>query len=179
LQGDPVAEHREASKYAESLYLIPLPRLADVTITSAFPMEYGVQATKALTMASFLHSNRRSDHLGRHPKRRPVPSCPWSRKWPALKVQPIFTERLREGEVPEHLRAFGISYIMQVVYFKEYAERFQGLHVTEGLSPEQVKMMKYQHASTVQEAVDRLAREMPEGGCGGSSFRGNVIAEVR
>src|SRR4030043_72582 len=49
--GDPAEEHREASKYAASLYLIPLPKLADVTITSAFPLEIGVQATKALVMA--------------------------------------------------------------------------------------------------------------------------------
>ena len=51
--GDPVAEHKEASRYATSLYLVPLPGLADVTITSAFPLEVGVQATKALAMARF------------------------------------------------------------------------------------------------------------------------------
>ena len=51
--GDPVAEHSEASKFATSLYLVPLQNLADVTITSAFPLEIGVQATKALTMAGF------------------------------------------------------------------------------------------------------------------------------
>jgi len=51
--GDPVAEHREASKYAAELYTIPLPKLADVTITAAFPLEIGVQSTKALLMASF------------------------------------------------------------------------------------------------------------------------------
>src|SRR4030067_1837983 len=31
--GDPVAEHREASSYAASIYAISLPKLADVTIT--------------------------------------------------------------------------------------------------------------------------------------------------
>ena len=51
--GDPIAEHKEASRYSTSLYTIPLTKLADVTITSAFPLEVGVQATKALTMAGF------------------------------------------------------------------------------------------------------------------------------
>jgi len=51
--GDPVKEHRDASKFATSLYLVPLQNLADVTITSAFPLEIGVQATKALAMAAF------------------------------------------------------------------------------------------------------------------------------
>src|SRR4030043_740473 len=51
--GDPFAEHRKASHYAASLYLVSLPKMADVTIASAFPLEIGVQATKALTMAGF------------------------------------------------------------------------------------------------------------------------------
>src|SRR4030043_915734 len=49
--GGPVEEQREASEYASSLYWVPLSKLADVTITSAFPLEIGVQSTKALVMA--------------------------------------------------------------------------------------------------------------------------------
>lgn len=90
-----------------------------------------------------------------------------------------FHRRLREGDVPEHLRAFGISYIMQVVYFKEYAERFEVFHVTEGLSAEQVKMMKYEYASSMQEAVNQLSREMPKADVAVLPSGGNVIAEVR
>jgi hypothetical protein len=90
-----------------------------------------------------------------------------------------FHRRLRDGDIPEHLRAFGISYIMQVVYFKEYAEKFKVYHVTEGLSPEQVAMMKYTYASTVQEAVDALARERPKADVAVLPSGGNVIAEVR
>jgi nickel-dependent lactate racemase len=66
--GDPVAEHREASHYAASLYSIPLPKLADVTITSAFPLEVGVQATKALIMAGFC--TRAGEPLSGLPHRR-------------------------------------------------------------------------------------------------------------
>jgi len=72
--GDPVAEHREASRYAASLYLVPLPKMADVTITAAFPMEIGVQSTKALTMAGFAQDQEeRSSGLLR--RKKPVRLC--------------------------------------------------------------------------------------------------------
>jgi lactate racemase len=176
--GDPVAEHREASKHAESLYLIPLPRLADVTITSAFPMEYGVQATKALTMASFC-TRTGGAIIWAAPQKEAGPIMPLVREMASSESAADFHRRLREGDVPEHLRTFGISYIMQVVYFKEYAERFKVYHVTEGLSAEQVKMMKYQYASSLQEAISRLAREVPKADVAVLPSGGNVIAEVR
>jgi len=176
--GDPVAEHREASKYAESLYLIPLPRLADVTITSAFPMEYGVQATKALTMASFC-TRTGGAIIWAAPQKEAGPIMPLVKEMASSESAADFHRRLREGDVPDHLRTFGISYIMQVVYFKEYAERFKVFHVTEGLSAEQVKMMKYQHASSMQEAVNQLAKEMPKADVAVLPSGGNVIAEVR
>ena len=176
--GDPVAEHREASKYAESLYLIPLPRLADVTITSAFPMEYGVQATKALTMASFC-TRTGGAIIWAAPQKEAGPIMPLIKEMASTESATDFHRRLREGDVPDHLRTFGISYIMQVVYFKEYAERFKVFHVTEGLSAEQVKMMKYQYASSMQEAVNHLAKEMPKAEVAVLPSGGNVIAEVR
>lgn len=176
--GDPVAQHREASKHAESLYLTPLPRLADVTITSAFPMEYGVQATKALTMASFC-TRTGGAIIWAAPQKEAGPIMPLIKEMASSESAADFHRRLREGDVPEHLRSFGISYIMQVVYFKEYAERFKVFHVTEGLTAEQVKMMKYQHASSVQEAVNQLARGMPKADVAVLPSGGNVIAEVR
>jgi nickel-dependent lactate racemase len=176
--GDPVAEHREASKYAESLYLIPLARLADVTITSAFPMEFGVQATKALTMASFC-TRTGGAIIWAAPQKEAGPIMPLVKEMASPESAADFHRRLREGDVPEHLRSFGISYIMQVVYFKEYAERFKVFHVTEGLSAEQVKMMKYQYASSMQEAVNQLAKEMPKADVAVLPSGGNVIAEVR
>jgi nickel-dependent lactate racemase len=176
--GDPVAEHREASKYAESLYLIPLPRLADVTITSAFPMEYGVQATKALTMASFC-TRTGGAIIWVAPQKEAGPIMPLIKEMASSESATDFHRRLRDGDIPEHLRTFGISYIMQVVYFKEYAERFKVFHVTEGLSAGQVKMMKYQYASSMQEAVNQLAREMPKADVAVLPSGGNIIAEVR
>jgi nickel-dependent lactate racemase len=176
--GDPVAEHREASRYAESLYLVPLPGLADVTITSAYPMEYGVQATKALTMASFC-TRTGGAIIWVAPQKEAGPIMPLIKEMASSESAADFHRRLRDGDIPEHLRSFGISYIMQVVFFKQYAEKFKVFHVTEGLSREQVGMMKYHYASTVQEAVDSLADEMPQADVGILPSGGNVIPEVR
>ncbi len=176
--GDPVAEHREASRYAESLYLIPLPRLADVTITSAYPMEYGVQATKALTMASFC-TRTGGAIIWVAPQREASQIMPLVKEMASPESATDFHRRLRDGDIPEHLRPFGISYIMQVVYFKEYAEKFKVYHVTEGLSREQVAMMKYTYARTIQEAVDDAAKNMPIAGVAVFPSGGNVIPEVR
>jgi nickel-dependent lactate racemase len=176
--GDPVAAHREGARYAESLYLIPLPRLADVTITSAYPMEYGVQATKALTMAGFC-TRAGGTIIWVAPQRQAGPIMPLIKEMSSPESASDFHRRLVEGRIPDHLRAFGISYIMQVVFFKELAENFKVVHVTEGLSPEQVAMMKYTYARTIQEAVDGVAKDMPVAGVAVFPSGGNIIPEVR
>jgi nickel-dependent lactate racemase len=172
------AEHGEASRYAESLYLVPLPRLADVTVTSAYPMEYGVQATKALTMASFC-TKTGGAVIWIAPQKQAGPIMPLVKEMASPASAGDFHRMLSTGEVPEHLRGFGISYIMQVVFFKEYAERFRVVHVCEGLSREQVEMMKYEYAPNIQEAVDRVAGAMPKADVAILPSGGTVIPEVR
>jgi len=68
---------------------------------------------------------------------------------------------------------------MQVVFFKELAEKFSVHHVTEGLSPEQVKMMKFSYASTLQEAVDEISSKMPKADVAIFPSGGNIIPEIR
>jgi hypothetical protein len=50
---------------------------------------------------------------------------------------------------------------MQVVNFKELAEIFQVIHMTEGLSPEQVKMMNFAYSPDLQEAIQRASEGLP------------------
>jgi len=90
-----------------------------------------------------------------------------------------FHRRLIEGNIPDHLKSFGISYIMQVVYFKELAEKFDVVHVTEGLSPEQVKMMKFSYSSNIQEAIDEVSKKMPQADVAIFPSGGNIIPEIR
>ena len=176
--GDPDAEHRAASKFSASLYTVPLSKLADITITSAFPMEVGVQSTKALTMSGFC-TRLGGAILWVAPQKEAGPILPLIREMASPESAGDFHRRLIEGNIPNHLKSFGISYIMQVVYFKELAEKFSVYHVTEGLSPEQVNLMKFSYSSTLQEAVDRISAEMPKADVVIFPSGGNIIPEVR
>jgi len=176
--GDAVEEHRQASNYAASLYSIPLPKIADVTITSAFPLEVGVQATKALTMAGFC-TRSGGAIVWVAPQKEAGPIMPLIKEMGSSESAADFHRRLIEGNVPDHLRSFGISYIMQVVYFKELAEKFTVFHVTDGLSPDLVKMMRFTYASTLQEAIDRVSQKIPKADVAIFPSGGNIIPVVK
>jgi len=176
--GDPVQEHKEASKFATSLYLVPLQNLADVTITSAFPLEVGVQATKALTMASFC-TRSGGAIIWLAPQKEAGPILPLIQEMGSPESASDFHRRLIRGDIPDHLKSFGISYIMQVVYFKELAEKFTVLHVTRGLSLEQVKMMKFSYFSNIQDAIDWISEKMPQADVAVFPSGGNIIPEVK
>ena len=175
--GDPVAEHNEASNYATSLYSIPLPKLADVTITAAYPMEIGVQSTKSLVMAGRC-TRSGGAIIWIAPQKEAGPILPLIKEMSSPESSGDFHRRLIEGNVPDHLKSFGISYIMQVVYFKELAEKFNVVHVTEGLTPEQVKMMKFSYSSNLQEAIQRVAEKMPQADAAIFPSGGNAIPDV-
>jgi nickel-dependent lactate racemase len=176
--GDPEAEHKEASKFSASLYTVPLSKLADVTITSAFPLEVGVQATKALTMAGFC-TRSGGAILWVAPQKEAGPILPLVKEMGSSESAADFHRRLIEGNVPDHLKSFGISYIMQVVYFKELAEKFSVHHVTEGLSPEQVKMMKFSYSPNLQGAINHVSQKMPKADVAIFPSGGNIIPEIR
>lgn len=172
--GDPVAEHKEASSYGASLYQVPLGKIADVTITSAFPLEAGVQSTKALAMA---RSCTRSSGaiIWVAPQKEAGPIMPLIKEMGSSESADEFHRQLIEGNIPEHLRSFGISYIMQVVYFKEIAEKFHVIHVTEGLSPEQVRTMKFFYSSNLQKAIEEVSEKMPKADVVVFPSGGNII----
>jgi lactate racemase len=176
--GEPFAEHREASQYAASLYYVPLSKMADVTITAAYPLEIGVQATKSLTMSSFC-TRSGGTVIWVAPQKQAGPIMPLVKEMASDETATGFHRRLARGDIPDHLRSFGISYIMQVVYFKEMAEKFDVIHVTDGLSPEQVQMMKFRHARTVQEAIDMACERMPEADVAIFPSGGTVIPGIK
>ena len=173
-----MAEHREASQYAASLYLIHLPKLADVTIVSAFPLEVGVQASKALDMAAFC-TRSGGAIIWVAPQKEAGPIMPLIREMGSAESASDFHRRLIEGDIPDHLKAFGISYIMQVVYYKAKAERFTVFHVCEGLSPEQVRMMNFTYAPSIQEAINQVSETMPQADVAVFPSGGTIIPEVQ
>jgi hypothetical protein len=140
---------------------VPLSKLADVTITSAFPLEVGVQATKALTMAGFC-TRSGGTILWVAPQKEAGPILPLIKEMASDETAAHFHRRLIEGNVPDHLKSFGIPNIIQILYFKESAEKFSVHHVTKGLSPEQVKTMKFSYVPELQKAIGRISSEMPK-----------------
>jgi nickel-dependent lactate racemase len=152
--------------------------MADVTIASAFPLEVGVQATKALTMAGFC-TRSGGAIIWVAPQKEAGPILPLIREMGSSESAGDFHRRLIEGSIPDHLKSFGISYIMQVVYFKELAEKFTVVHVTEGLSPEQVHMMKFSYSPNIQEAIDRVSKKMPQADVVIFPSGGNIIPHIR
>ncbi len=177
--GETMAEHREAAKFAESLYRVPMPKLADITITSAFPMEVAVQATKALTMAKFCTRSGGTIIWVAPQRQGAAPIMPLVREMASPESASDFHRRLIRGDIPDALRSFGISYIMQIVFFKELAEMFNVIHVTEGLTAEEVGMMKFTHARTLPEAVEMAAGTMTHADVAIFPSGGTVIPGVR
>jgi nickel-dependent lactate racemase len=132
--GAPVAEHREASRYASSLYLIPLKQAGSI--------------------------------------------MPLVKEMASAENAADFHRRLIEGKGPADLKSLGISYIMQVVAFKQLAENFNVVHVTDGISPEQVKMMKFSYAPNMEEAINQVATTMPTADVAIFPSGGTIIPEV-
>ena len=175
--GETMAEQKEAAKFAASLYFVPLAKVADVTITSAYPLEIAVQATKALTMAGYC-TRSGGIIIWVAPQKEAGPIMPLVQEMASSETATDFHRRLIAGKIPDQLTSFGISYIMQVVFFKELAEKFDVIHVTEGLPTETVRMMKFTHARSLLEAVDMAANKMPKADVAIFPSGGNIIPGV-
>jgi len=159
--GDPVDEHREAAKYATSLYLVSLPKPADVVITSAAPLEIGVQATKALLNAR-LAAKTGGTIIWVAAQKQAGPLMSLVEQMAAAKSANDYHRRLLQGDIPDSLKPFGISFFMLGVPFKEISEKYDILHVTEGLTKEQVELMDFGYAATLDEAIQATHRKIPK-----------------
>ncbi len=175
--GHPEAEQREAARLVESLFVVGLPRYADITITSASPLEMGVQATKALAMAGSC-TRTGGTIIWVASQKQAGPILPLIHEMAKPMTANEVHRGFVKGNIPEHLDALGISYVMQIVSFKEFSEKYSVIHVTEGLTPEQVKMMGMVHSADLQTAIDRLAREIPAADIAIFPSGGGVIPQV-
>ena len=67
---------------------------------------------------------------------------------------------------------------MRFVYFKELVEKFEVIHVTEGLSPEQVKMMNFTYFPDLQKATQKASKSLPQASVAIFPSGGSIIPEV-
>jgi lactate racemase len=175
--GDPVAEHREASQLAASNHLVKVPKLADVTITSAYPLEIGIQPTKAMFMATYC-TRAGGTIIWVASQKQAGPMLPLLREVAGPESTNDWHKRLLRGDIPDSLKPFGVSFILHVIFFKEWSEKFNVIHVTEGLSPEQVAMMGFTHAGNLGEAISKAHKAMPRADVAIFPSGGNVLPSV-
>lgn len=158
--GHPYFAHLAAAKYSGQLHEVVIDKLSDITITSAHPLEIGVQATKALLLAQYV-TKKGGIIIWVAPHKKPGNIAPLLEEM----AKPITAEQyhrmlLKKG-IPDHLKSLGVSYVMQLVHFKEISERFTVIHVTEGLKKEDVEKMGFIHAYTIEEAIRIAVEQIP------------------
>jgi nickel-dependent lactate racemase len=158
--GDPVEEHAQAASYAASLYLVSLPKQADVAITSAAPLEIGVQATKSLLNAR-LAVKTGGTIIWVAAQKQAGPLMALIEQMAAAKSANDYHRRLLQGDIPDAIKPYGISFFMLGVPFKEISEQYTVLHVTEGLTKEQVELMNFGYSPSLDAAIQQIQRKMP------------------
>jgi hypothetical protein len=80
----------------------------------------------------------------------------------AAKSANEYHRRLLEGNIPDSIKPFGISFFMLGVPFKELSEQYRVIHMTEGLTKEQVQLMNFEYAATLEEAIQLAYKSMPK-----------------
>lgn len=158
--GDPVEEHREAAKYSTSLYQVSVPKPADIVLTSAAPLEPGVQASKSLLNAR-LAVKTGGTIIWAAAEKQPGPLMFLIEQMASAKSSNEYHRKLLRGDIPDSLKPFGISFFMLGVPFKEIAEQYNVIHATEGLTREQVELMNFGYSPTVQSAIEQVQKTIP------------------
>lgn len=160
--GDVVDEHVEAAKACIRDYAGHIPRKADVTVVSSYPMEMGIQSLKALENAELTTKRggviiwvTHHDGLNKMPEFIEEIALPKSGK--------RYINELMEGIYPPKIVSMGISTLLIIGVMKNVVEKFSHIiNVTDGLSKEQVESMNMTYASTIGEAIDIVKSDLPE-----------------
>jgi len=151
--GDPFFAQREASFLSFRLHGLSIPGLSDITVTSSFPLETGVQAMKALLLASYC-TKRGGIIIWLAPHRHAGPIAPLIEEMAMDVTASEYHKRLLAKGIPDYLKHLGVSYAIQVVHFKEICEKFKVIHVTDGLHEEEVRKMGFEYAASIDEAIE-------------------------
>lgn len=151
--GHPYFEHLRACEYISTNHEVSIKGLSDITITSAHPLEIGVQATKALLLSQEV-TKRGGTIIWIAPHKKAGSIGPLLEEMAKPISAGEYHKMFLQRGIPEHLKDLGVSYVMQIVHFKELAERFRVIHVTEGLKKEEVEKMGFIYAGSMEEAVD-------------------------
>jgi nickel-dependent lactate racemase len=165
--GEVEAAQKEAIKGLTNVYGAPVPRAADVTITSAFPLETDfIQSGKSILLADEVTKDGGTVIL--------LSSCPdgaGPMMYETLSQKPDSEEVIRwigEGKASTTGGPMA-SRLRRMLSTKSL------IVVTEGLTKQQLADMEIKHATSVQEAVAQVAQKYPKAEVivlpvGGSTF---------
>lgn len=176
--GDPVDAHRKASEHAMSLYIVDLPKPADIVITSASPLEIGVQATKAL-LNSRMAVRTGGKIIWVASQKQAGPLMSLIEQMAEAESANEYHRKLLRGDIPESIKPFGISFFMLGVPFKEISEKYDVIHVTEGLTKEQVTLMNFEYAATLDAAIQRVFKDMPQADVTILPSGGTIVPKIK
>jgi nickel-dependent lactate racemase len=151
--GDVEAAQREAIKELKDVYGAPVPKLADVTITSAFPLETDlIQSGKSILLADDITKPGGTVIL--------LSACPDG-------AGPLMYETLSQKPNPAQV----VDWIAEgkasttggpmASRLRRLLSTKKLLVVTEGLTKQQLADMEMEHASSIEDAIAQVARRYP------------------
>jgi nickel-dependent lactate racemase len=165
--GEVEAEQREAIAALKSIYGAPVPKLADVTITSGYPLETDlIQSGKSILLADDITREGGTVIL--------ISACPDG-------AGPMMYETLRERPGPDEVVDW-IAAGKASTTGGPMASRLRRLLatkglivVTEGLTKQQLEDMEMEHAASIEDALVRASKKYPKAEVivlpiGGSTF---------
>ncbi len=147
--GDVEAEHEEAIEALLGIYGVTVPKMADITITSGYPLETNlIQSGKAILLADAITKPGGTIVL--------ISAC-------ADGAGPMMYETLSEKPEPEQV----IEWIAEgkasptggpmASRLRRLLKAKTLLVVTDGLTAEQLHDMDMEHAASVEEAISRVS----------------------
>lgn len=154
--------HEEGIRECFKLAGIHIPRKADITISSAYPLERGNQSIKSLTTAAYVTKTKGLIiWVAPQPDRQQL--MPFVEEVASKKSTNEYHQQLLRGEYPEKLKTIGLSFMCTVVEVKSIIDRFSKIvHVTQGLKQSEVESMGMEYAYSIEDAISRVAKILPE-----------------
>lgn len=153
--GDPVLAQREAINYLRSKFSVKMPELADVTVISSYPLEQGVQATKALLVAR-LCTRPNGYIVWVCPQTDPQSMQALAKALKTIEDPNEFHRKAMRQGTPPGMEGLSVSYVMQLVFFKELVRDFHILYVTDPEAREFSADFGFEVFERISEALNHL-----------------------
>jgi nickel-dependent lactate racemase len=159
--GDVFAEHKKAAAESMDMYTFRVPKLSDVTVVSAYPLEQHIpQTSKGLNAAS--HVTKAGGHIiftatNEEPEKFLALVDVVSSMPSALQ----YHRDLLEGHYNPPCPPYGLDFHVVCHLYKAILEKFSRIiYITDGLNKNQVEGMGFTYAPSMEEALSLVNSEV-------------------